>query len=332
MTHFEIDSEVQQFIDTMTEVSSNLSTDSSIEQQRISSNAACRHFFSPYPVGIESSDNVVTGRHGLIPIRRYRNTLATIEADAQIIFLHGGGFILGDLDSHDDICAELCFKTGLDAISIDYRLAPEYKHPVHLDDVADAFELCWKPKSIVVGISAGAALAAALSHRLKNTSRKPFGQVLVYPGLGGDLYDLDSYVANAAAPLLTTTDIFYYRKIRCYDVETAIHDPEFYPLVADDFNGLPPSIAFSADIDPLRDDARLYIEKLSAVGIYAECYNEPGLTHDYLRARHISYKAGNSFQQICLSVTLLSSANGLSELMVDSGQLAGINDVLKSGN
>jgi acetyl esterase len=307
MAHFEIDSEIQLFIDTMMQVSSNLSTNTSIEQQRINSNAACRHFFSAYPVGVESSDDVVTGRHGPIPIRQYRNTLAEVVADGQIIFLHGGGFILGDLDSHDDICAELCSKTGLDAISIDYRLAPEYKHPVHLDDVADAFDICWQPKSIVVGISSGATLAAALSHRLKNASRKPFGQVLVYPGLGGDLFDLGSYVTNAVAPLLSTADILYYRKMRCDNFETATRDPEFYPLVADHFNGLPPTIAFSADIDPLRDDARLYIERLSAADVYSEYYNESGLTHDYLRARHISDKARNGFQRICQSVGLLST-------------------------
>ena len=103
------------------------------------------------------------------------------------------------------------------------------------------------------------------------------------------------------------SNILYYRKMRCDNVETATRDPEFYPLVSDHFNGLPPTIAFSADIDPLRDDAKLYIERLSAVDVYAECYNELGLTHDYLRARHVSDKAQNSFKHICQSVTLLST-------------------------
>jgi acetyl esterase len=79
-------------------------------------------------------------------------------------------------------------------------------------------------------------------------------------------------------------------------------------LVANYFNGLPPTIAFSADIDPLRDDAKLYIERLCAADVYAECYNELGLTHDYLRARHVSDKAQKSFQHICQSVALLSSS------------------------
>lgn len=311
MTDFDIDSEVQQFIDTMIRVSSDLSTDSSIEQQRLNSNAACRYFFSPYPTGIESSDDVVIGRHGEIPIRRYRNTQVEPNPDAQIIFLHGGGFILGDLESHDDICAELCANTGLDAISIDYRLAPEHRHPVHVDDVADAFDLCWKPRSIVVGVSAGATLAAALSHRLKNASRKPFGQVLVYPSLGGDTFDLESYVCNAEAPLLTTADIHFYRAMRCDNIETAINDPEFYPLVADDYNGLPPTIAFSADIDPLRDDAKLYIAKLTAAGVSAKWNNEIGLTHDYLRARHSSAKARQSFQHICAAIAGLANTQSI---------------------
>jgi len=311
MSQFEIDSDVQQFIDTMILVSGNLETDTSIEQQRAHSNSACRYFFSAYPAGVEASDDVLTGRHGSIPIRRYRNSLTDSVPDTQIVFLHGGGFVLGDLDSHDDICAELCGTTGLDAISIDYRLAPEHKHPVHLDDVADAFDLCWKPKSIVVGTSAGATLAAGLSHRLKKAQRKPFGQVLVYPGLGGDLFELDSYILNAKAPLLTTENIFYYRAMRSDNFELSIRDPEFYPLVTDSFYGLPPTIAFSADIDPLRDDARLYTEKLRLIGIYAEWHNAPGLPHDYLRARHISEKAKQSFHLICNSVTQLSARQPL---------------------
>lgn len=298
----DFDPEVEQFIEIMIEVSNDLSTEASIEQQRLNSNAACRYFFSPYPSSIESSDDVVIGRHGEIPVRRYRNALARPDANAQIIFLHGGGFILGDLDSHDDICAELCANTGLNAISIDYRLAPEHKHPVHLDDVADVFELCWKPRSIIVGVSAGATLAAALSHRLKNNSRKPFGQVLVYPGLGGDLFNLESYICNAEAPLLKTAEVLYYRTKRCDDIETTRNDPEFYPLVADDFYGLPATIAFSADIDPLRDDAGLYIDKLSRAGVRAQWHNEVGLIHDYLRARHCSAKARQSFKNICGAV------------------------------
>lgn len=311
MNNFDIDDEVQHFIQTMNKMSNNLSTNSTIEQQRKNSNAACRHFFSPYPAGIESFDDMVVGRHGNIPVRCYQNKLVATNPEAQIIFLHGGGFILGDLNSHDDICAELCANTGLNTVSIDYRLAPEHRHPVHLDDVADAFDFLWKPNSIVVAVSAGATLAAALAHRLKKSSRKPLGQVLIYPSLGGDLLDLESYRCNSNAPLLTTEDILYYRKMRCGDAEKDMSDPEFYPLIDADVEGLPPTVAFSADIDPLRDDAALYVDRLSAAGIHAHCQNEAGLTHDYLRARHSSEKAGQSFQRIGEAILLLSASHTL---------------------
>ncbi len=129
------------------------------------------------------------------------------DDSALILFLHGGGFILGSLDSHDDICAELCAATGFNLVSVDYRLSPEYLHPVHLDDVEDAFLALEHENTILVGASAGGTLAAALSHRLKSSPVRAAGQVLIYPGLGGDHYALDSYRDNADAPLLSTQDI-----------------------------------------------------------------------------------------------------------------------------
>ena len=294
-TEFDLDPEIEAFIETSLRVSSNLSTDSSIEQQRLSYDESCRYFFHGYPDKVESVDEMVKGRHGDINIRRY---CYDGSRNPQIVFIHGGGFILGSLDSHDDICAELCAATGLNTISIDYRLAPEFLYPVHLDDVVDAYLETWQPNSIIVGVSAGANLAAALCHRLKTSDKTPNGQVLIYPALGGDLFGLESYITNANAPLLSSEDIQCYRKVRCKDGELPLDDPEFYPLVAKDFIGLPPTAAFSADVDPLRDDSKYYVEKLNQAGVDAVWHNEVGLVHDYLRARHTSRKAAESFQRI----------------------------------
>ena len=294
-TEFDLDPEILTFIETSLRVSNNLSTDSSIKQQRESYDAACRYFFHGYPEKVEAKDEKVEGRHGEIDIRRYRYAN---NSDSQIVFIHGGGFILGSLDSHDDICAELCAATGINTVSIDYRLAPEFLYPVHLDDVVDAYLETWQPNSIIVGVSAGANLAAALCHRLKTSNKIPTGQVLVYPALGGDLFDLESYTTNANAPLLSSEDIQFYRNVRCKDGELALEDPEFYPLVAKNFSGLPPTVAFSADVDPLRDDSKYYVEKLNHAGVDAVWHNELGLVHDYLRARHTSGKAAKSFQRI----------------------------------
>ena len=292
-----IDSEIQAFIGDYLKVSNNLSTDAGIDQQRKSYENICQHFRYPHPEGIAFRDATVDGRHGTINIRRYYFHQSNPE-QPQIVFLHGGGFVLGSLDSHDDICAELCAATGFDTISIDYRLSPEFYHPVHLDDVADAYLAVSNRRSILVGVSAGATLSAALCHRLKDSAKLPAGQVLIYPGLGGELFDLESYKVNAQAPLLTTDDILFYRKARCREEPLPLDDPEFYPLAAKDFSGLPRTIAFSADVDPLRDDAAFYVEQINKAGGDATVFNEPGLIHDYLRARHTSGKAADSFRRI----------------------------------
>lgn len=309
LTEFDLDPEIEAFIETMLRVSSNLSIDSSIEQQRQSSDAASRYFSHGYPDRVEASNEKVEGRYGDIKIRRYRYDNSNPDSDTQIVFIHGGGFILGNLDSQDDTCAELCAATGLNTVSLDYRKAPEFLYPVHLDDITDAYLETWCEKSILVGVSAGANLSAALCHRLKTSEQKSAGQVLIYPALGGELLDLESYTSNANAPLLSADDVQYYRKIRCKNGEVPVDDPEFYPLVEKDFSGLPPTVAFSADIDPLRDDSKLYVEKLKQAGVDAVWHNETGLVHSYLWARHTSRKAANSFQRIIAEIERLTETN-----------------------
>jgi len=241
LEYFDLDPEIEVFIETSIRVSSNLSTSSSIAQQRENYDKSCRYFYYGSPPGVESTDDIVAGRHGNIPVRRYSSQNQGGPDDTQIVFIHGGGFILGSLDSHDDICAEICDAAGLDTISIDYRLSPEFYHPVHLDDVVDAYLHTWRRNSIIVGVSAGANLSAAMCHRLKTSHQKPGGQVLIYPALGGELFDLESYTTNANAPLLTTEDIRFYQDVRCKNGDTPVEDAEFYPLVAENFSGLPHS-------------------------------------------------------------------------------------------
>ena len=298
------DAEITQFINRYLALS-GLSTATSVAQQRIDYELMVRQFTYPHPAGIHTEDSHLQGRHGDISLRHYHH--GTGNDSALILFLHGGGFILGSLDSHDDICAELCAATGLNLVSVDYRLSPEYLHPVHLDDVEDAFLGLGHANTILVGASAGGTLAAALSHRLKSSPLRATGQVLIYPGLGGDCYALDSYRDNAEAPLLSTEDIYYYRRTRCANGVLPVDDAEFYPLAATDYQGTPPTIAFSADVDPLRDDARSYVAKLQDGDVSASWINEPGLVHDYLRARHISRVAGAAFARICSAISQLAS-------------------------
>ncbi len=282
------------------------STTDTIEGQRRDYELLVRRFRYPHPRGIATDDFEVDGRHGPVPLRRYRYRDG--NDSALVLFLHGGGFILGSLDSHDDICAEICASSGFDLVSVGYRLAPEYRHPVQLDDVEDAFAALGHRKTILFGVSAGGCLAAALCHRRRAAALRPAGQVLVYPGLGGDALGLDAYRDNADAPLLGTADIAFYRGLRWGGDDLPTDDPEFYPLAAQDFGGVAPTVAQSADIDPLRDDARAYVARLTAAGVAAEWINEPGLTHDYLRARHVCATAAAAFARVVAAIGRLAAS------------------------
>ena len=106
-----------------------------------------------------------------------------------VLYFHGGGFILGGLDSHDDVCAELCARTGYEVVSVDYRLAPEHLHPAAFDDALAPSNGRRRPtngRSCLPATRAGGNLAAAVSHATRGHERAPVGQVLIYPGLGGD--------------------------------------------------------------------------------------------------------------------------------------------------
>ncbi len=294
-----LDPEMKAFI-ARYQAASSLSSAAPVAQQRRDYEQLVKGFSHPIPLGVQFQDSIIDGRHGPISLRHYQATKG--DQDARILFIHGGGFILGSLDSHHDLCAELCDQTGFELVSVGYRLAPEHLHPVPLDDIEDAFRSIGQSKTILLGVSAGGTLAAGLCERLKSSPQQPAGQLLIYPTLGGDLLNLNSYQENAEAPLLSTTDVEIYHQLRRANGKPTPTDAEFYPLLAKTFDGLPPTIAISAEIDPLRDDCERYIAVLKQAGTKASWINELGLTHDFLRARHTSTRAGEAFKHICAAI------------------------------
>ncbi len=262
-------------------------------------------FRAARPASVATEDFTIAANEPtrMISARRYRAEQHTYP-DVAVLYLHGGGFVLGGLESHDDVCAEMAAKTGIDVVSVDYRLAPEHLHPAQLDDAEAAYVSLGEhyPSVIVAGDSAGGNLAAALCLRCRARGhRQPAGQILIYPGLGGDA-DKGSYLENAEAPMLTRAECLHYSKVRSGGVERSeIGDPEISPLLAQNFSGLAPAFVVTADIDPLRDDGSGYVAKLAAAGVAAEYRNEPQLVHGYLRARNLSRRAAESFAAICAS-------------------------------
>jgi acetyl esterase len=266
----------------------------------------------PMPAEVSATDFPIAalGPQRAIPARRYRHAQQT-HAGSVLLYLHGGGFLLGGLESHADACSGWCAATGIDVVAIAYRLAPEHQHPAQLDDVQAAFAYLHAQgqRVMVGGDSAGGNLAAALCLRQRaQRGAMPVGQLLIYPGLGGDI-SCGSYVSNAYAPMLTTAESAMYFGLRTGGMDRdSASEPELMPLKALDFRGMPPAFVVTADIDPLRDDGRIYVERLLANGVAALYRNEPELVHGYLRARHMSRRAAASFA--AMGAALVQLAEG----------------------
>jgi len=269
-----------------------------IADQRAIYNRMCREFFQGYPAGVSTEDRVADG----VPVRVYECG----QSSSTVLYFHGGGFIVGGLQSHDDICAEICARTGLRVVSVDYRLAPEHKHPAQFEDAWAASEYAartWPGPVILVGDSAGANLAATVAHHARGKMAAIAGQVLIYPGLGGDLQK-GSYVAHANAPMLTREEISFYSGIRISGAEP-VDDPTYAPLVDGDFSGLPPTVVFAAECDPLHDDGPEYCDRITAASGKAHLYDEKGLVHGYLRGRTTVKRIEESFSRIVSAIEVL---------------------------
>ena len=268
--------------------------------------ALCRAFDTGRPAGVSVQDFSISGPGGPIPVREYMPP--TGEPEASIIYLHGGGFILGGLESHDSICAEFCDRTGYRVTAIDYRLAPEHLHPAQFDDALAAFRLLAAQAGhpvILSGDSAGGNLAAAVSWATRGDEIRPAGQLLIYPLLGADT-DKGSFVTHANAPMLTTADVLYYDSLRSGGTSPT-DDPAFTPLAADDFSAMPPTIVITGECDPLSGDAPEYCKRLIGAGGKAVCFEEKGLIHGHLRARPPVTRARDSFTRMISGFTALGA-------------------------
>ncbi|MHA6231900.1 alpha/beta hydrolase [Pseudomonas fluorescens group sp. PF-69] len=263
------------------------STDSSLAGLRQAYSEMCRAFTPPRPAGLYVVDFDLSG----VPVRSYQPPVSPPTGGSPcIVYLHGGGWVVGDLDSHDFICAELASTLGVLVIAVDYRLAPEHPFPAAFDDCLKVWRaLRTGPfkldpaRTLVAGDSAGGNLAAALCLALRDAGEPvPAAQVLIYPGLGGD-HHLASRSECIDAPLLSSSDVDCYHAL--YLRGTPQPGPYAMPLLAADLRRLPPAFIAVAQFDPLRDDGVLYAERLDAAGVATTLYYGEGLVHGCLRAR-----------------------------------------------
>jgi acetyl esterase len=298
-----IDAETSAFIERTNSYYPPDTIDYTIAQQREIYDRMCREFFAGYPEGVAVETSTIATTTHEIPIRIYRSAP---QPTATVLYIHGGGFILGGLDSHDDVCAELCARTGHEVVSVDYRLAPEHLHPAAFDDAMSAFAWVASTRDrpiLLCGDSAGGNLCAAVAHATRGRAKRPVGQVLIYPGLGGDR-SKGSYVTHAEPPMLTMRDLEFYKHIRTGGADLA-GDVTLSPLADTDFANLPPTVLITAECDPLSSDGETYRDRIIAAGGRATWFEEPGLVHGYLRARHTVGRARESFTRIVDAIAAL---------------------------
>ena len=299
-----LDAETWAFVDKSVASYPENATSLDYKGQRQVYDDLCRAFDAGRPVGVTVRDYTIPGPVTPIPAREYRPPSGATEA--LVVYLHGGGFILGGLESHDSICAELCDRSGYQVVAVDYRLAPEHLHPAQFDDALAAFRhiasTCGCPV-ILAGDSAGGNLAAAVSWATRGETLAPAGQLLIYPALGADT-DQGSFATHAHAPMLTTEDMLYYDRLRSGG-SSPTDDPRFTPLAAEDLAGMPPTIVFTAECDPLSGDGPVYCRRIVEDGGRAVCIEEKGLVHGYLRARHSVERARRSFSAMLSGIQAL---------------------------
>ena len=300
-----LDDEIKAFIEK-TEASYPADmTGATVDEQRAAYNAVCAVFDAGHPDGVTASDGQIEANGRRIPFRRYE--MAGGDTGAEILYFHGGGFVVGDLESHDSICAELCAGTGHALTAIDYALAPEHSWPSDHEDALAAFAHVagqFDGPVVLAGDSAGANLCAGICHVSRGATPAPAGQVLIYPGLGPDL-TRSSFVEHANAPMITTADTKFYKNIRSGGDDAMFSDPRAMPLIDPDHASLPPTVIFAAQCDPLSVDGPEYEAAIRAAGGKAVCFTEKGLVHGYLRARHMSSKAADSFTRITNAIGAL---------------------------
>lgn len=246
----------------------------------------CRAFTPPRPEALAVEDFELAA----VAVRAYHPQVETpSEGWPCILYLHGGGWVVGDLDSHDFICMELAAALGVLVVAVDYRLAPEHPFPAGFEDclsvwrhLADAPFTLDPCRRLVVGDSAGGNLAAALCLALRDAGQPlPRAQVLIYPALGGPAH-LPSRHECSDAPLLNSSDLESYHALYLSGTQPS---PLAMPLLANDLSGLPPALIVVAQWDPLRDDGVLYSERLNAAGGTSTLYLGEGLVHGCLRGR-----------------------------------------------
>ena len=267
-----------------------------------------RTFTQPDPPQVASvRDLQAPGPAGPIPLRSYRPAGAPADAVLPVlVYYHGGGWVIGDLDTHDVLCRQLCNLSGCAVVAVDYRMGPEHRFPAAVDDAlaatrwvrSQARELKLDPARLAVGgDSAGGNLAAVVALAARDTGDLPIVfQLLIYPATD-QRRGWPSHAANGQGYLLTRESMDYYHDHYIADPAQDL-DWRASPLLHANHAKLPPAFVVTAGYDPLRDEGLQYAHKLSEAGNRAALVNFERQIHGFITMGRVIDEA-NVAVQLC---------------------------------
>jgi acetyl esterase len=269
------------------------------EEARATQDDAAAAVFGPL-VEVPCEDRTIPGPAGAIPVRVYR---PGDEPAPALVYFHGGGWVLGSLNTHHGVCATLARLAGCVVCSVDYRMAPEHRFPAAVDDawavtewVAEhADELGALPGALAVGgDSAGGNLAAVCALRARDAGMAIALQLLVYPVTDADL-DTPTYREFADGYFLTRYSMEWFWGHYLPDGNR--FQPDASPLRAEDVSGTAPALVITAGFDPLRDEGEAYARRLEEAGVPVTLSRYDGMIHGFFRMPGAMDKANDALAE-----------------------------------
>lgn len=265
---------------------------------------------APIEVG-SVADDTVPGAAGPVPVRVYRPGGATRSAPT-VVFFHGGGWIVGDLDTHDHVARRICRDAGAVVVAVHYRRLPEDAFPAAFEDCLAAAR--WvaghidaygglRDRLAVAGDSAGGALAASVALAFRDDGEPLAAQLLAYPATDRTAAEYPSYTENAEGYLLTLQDLRDLTSILTRDDARTADDFRCSPLRAASHEGVAPAVIATAAYDPLRDEGLAYADALKDAGVDVFVRDYDGLVHGFLNMFAVSPAAESAVAELTGELT-----------------------------
>jgi len=253
------------------------------------------------------NDLLIPGPAGDIPARSYVPEGAGDNCLPGLIYIHGGGFTIGNLDSHDSLCRQLANSAGVKVIALDYRLAPEHKFPAGIEDciaaaewiISEADQLNIDVNRIAIGgdSAGGNASAVVCNHFAANNGPQLKFQLLIYPSTNR-AEDSESIKQLREGITLDAATMTYFNEAYLSGVDVNPRDPRISPALAEDHSKVPPAHIVTAEYDPLRDEGKAYADILTAAGVAVsyQCYS--GLMHNFVMQTKVVSKCHQAVEEM----------------------------------